>query len=324
MLGWGCRIGVMMLLLGAPGWGAATETPAPEQEAEPDRPELDQELRWFDKAHTLLSGSAQSSALWFDDFFGPSDDADQASSHFRLRLQQEFVEREEDELRLRVSASYYLPKTSKRLKLLLESDEQDDLSQVSDSLGADAEATTRAALRWIPINLDSWDLSVDLGASLSSGLNPFLRSRARYFESVNDNTLLKLSQEVRVESNDGWSETSRLNLERVYDDHVYRWQNRARFGEETEGLEWVTSLSRIQWLDDKTAFSTFIAASGATRDDGDESEIRRLGFTFRRNFARDWLFYEVEPQLTWPRKYGFDTNIELQLTLEAQFGERRR
>ncbi len=282
---------------------------------------LTQEHPWYDKAHELLSGSARRSALWFDHFFGPTDDADQASSHFRLRVQQEFIERESDQLGLRLSAAYYLPQTERRLKLLLESDEEDE--ELGDPFASSGEGATRAALRWIPLDRKRWDLSVDLGASVDSGVQPFVRGRARYYDNLDERTLVKATQELRLQSGEGWSETTGLNLERHYDGHALLWRNRLFYGEESDGLEWSSKLSRVEWLNERTAMSVFAAVSGATDDAQTQSEIRRLGLTFRQSFLRSWLFYEVEPQVTWPRKYGFDTNLELMLTLEAQFGQRR-
>ncbi|TKB51324.1 hypothetical protein FCL40_01845 [Ferrimonas sediminicola] len=295
--------------------GPCAQVVAQPREGEPEPPP------WYDKAHTLLSGSAQRTALWFDHFFGPSDDADQASSHFRLRAQREFIERESDQWGLRLSAAYYLPQTERRLKLLLESDEEDE--ELGDLFTGTGEGTTRAALRWIPLDRKRWDLSLDLGASVDSGIQPFVRGRARYYDNLDQRTLLKASQELRLQSDEGWSETTGLNLERHSDGHALLWRNWLFYGEESDGLEWNSKLSRVEWLNERTALSLFVAASGATDDPGIQSEIRRLGLTLRQSFLRSWLFYEVEPQLTWPRQYGFDTNLELTLTLEAQFGQRR-
>lgn len=298
------------------------ESAATSEQELPQDPLSELDKRWYDKAHDLLSSSAQGSALWFDDFFGPSDEADQASSHFRLRLQQRFFEREPDEFKVRVSASYYLPQTEQRLKLLLESDPDSELTEIRDDSSEDADSGTRAALRWTPLDYRVWDLSFDIGVSLSSGLDPFARTRARYYYSVDDRTVIKLSQELKAESRDGWSETSRVTVERIHSDSGYRLHGRAHYGEESEGLEWSTTLLRAERLSAVSALATFVTISGKTDDEEEQSEIYRLGANYRRNFLRSWLYYEVEPQLTWPRKYDYVTNLELRLTLEMQFGQR--
>ncbi len=305
-----------------PATEAVTAAPAPTDPPLPQDPLLDADKRWYDKAHDLLSSSAQDSALWFDDFFGPSEEADQASSHFRLRLQQRVFEREPNEFKARVSASYYLPNTEKRLKLLVESDPDSELTEVRDESSEEADSGFRAALRWTPLDYRAWDLSFDLGITLDSGLDPFARTRARYYHSLDDRTVVKLSQELKVEAQDGWSETSRVTVERIHSASGYRLHGRAKYGEETEGLEWSTTLVRAERLNAVSALATFLTISGRTRDEEEQSEIYRLGANYRRNFLRSWLYYEVEPQLTWPRKYDYATNLELRLTLEVQFGQR--
>ncbi|SHI25014.1 hypothetical protein [Ferrimonas marina] len=291
-----------------------------EQASEIEDPVTEQEQRWFDKAHTLLSSRGQTSAAWFDAFFGPSDAADQADAWFRLRLQQQMLERESNSLKLRVSAAYHLPKTREQLKLLIESDEDSELSNLRDLDDDSSEASTRAALRWTPLDYRVWDLSFDLGVSLNSGLDPFARTRARYFHSLDDRTVLRLSQELKAESRDGLSETTRVVWERLYDDHGYRVSSRARFGESTDGLEWSLTAAHGVKLTERSAMSVFFTFSGATRDEEEESEIVRFGANYRRNFLRSWLFYEVEPQLTYPKKFDYQPNWELRLTLESQFG----
>ncbi|MBW3141106.1 hypothetical protein [Ferrimonas balearica] len=309
------------MLATAPTKPTAEEASEPLPEAPPlEDPTDDADQRWYDKAHNLLSASAQDSALWFDDFFGPSEEADQASSHFRLRLQQRMFERESNEFKVRVSASYYLPNTEKRLKLLVESDPDSELTELRDGQSEEGDGGARAALRWIPLDFRRWDLSFDIGVQLDSGLDPFARTRARYFYSFDERTVMKFSQEFKAEVQDGWSETSRLTLERIFSRSGYRLHGRAKYGEQTEGLEWSTTFVRAQRLDTRSALATFVSASGQTKDEEEQSEIYRLGANYRRNFLRSWLFYEIEPQLTWPRKYDYVTNLELRLTLEVQFG----
>ncbi|MBY6187126.1 hypothetical protein KUV89_10910 [Marinobacter hydrocarbonoclasticus] len=299
-------------------------TTQPIQEPPLEDPTEEVDLRWYDKAHNMLSTSAQGSAVWFDEFFGPSEEADQASSHFRLRLQQRFFERESNDFKVRVSAAYYLPNTERRLKLLVESDPDSELTEVRDEQSEDGDSGTRAALRFIPVDLRAWDLSFDVGVKIDSGLDPFVRTRARYYNDLDERTVLKLSQELKVEAQDGWSETSRMTIERLYDYSGYRFHGRAKYGQETEGLEWSTTFIRAERLTSRSALATFVTVSGQTHDEEEQSEIIRLGANYRRNFLRSWLYYEIEPQLTWPRKYDYVTNLELRLTLEAQFGQRQR
>ncbi|GAA4899801.1 hypothetical protein [Ferrimonas pelagia] len=288
-----------------------------------DEPVEATSLRWFDKAHRLLSISGQASAQWFDGFFGPSDAADSADAWLRLRLQQQLFERDSNQFKARLSASFHLPQTKRRLKLLVESDPDGDLTDLRDLSDSSANSSTRAALRWTPWDYQTWDLSFDAGITLDSGLDPFIRSRARHFYAWDERTVIRLSQEVKGEAQDGWSETTRVVWERLFDDHGYRFSSRAKFGEQSAGLEWNVSLLRGFKLSDVSGIGVFYTVSGATRDQEDQSEIHRLGLNYRRNFLRSWLFYELEPQLTWPRKYQYQTNWELRLTLEAQFGQRR-
>ena len=42
---------------------------------------------------------------------------------------------------------------------------------------------------------------------------------------------------------------------------------------------------------------------------------------YRKNFYKNWLFYQVTPGLTRPREFDFETLPRLELKLEAVYGD---
>ena len=89
-------------------------------------------------------------------------------------------------------------------------------------------------------------------------------------------------------------------------------------------MEWLGELVLFHRLDDEQAFAYRLGAAG---ESGAEVANDRydLSVTYRRRFLRDWLFYELQPGLSWRRHEG---EIERDLTpvlgvgIELQFGNR--
>jgi len=122
-----------------------------------------------------------------------------------------------------------------------------------------------------------------------------------------------------------WEGETRLDLERKLDPFtLLRWTNSGFYAEEQIdllGIEWFSELALASAISRRTALLYNLKASGVTKPDTlvtDYSVLTR----YRRNFFRNWLFYEVEPALSWVRDEFGDYNPvgSMTLRLEIQFG----
>ncbi|MCM2681437.1 hypothetical protein [Echinimonas agarilytica] len=302
-------------------WEAALEKKRPcEVSAQEDYP-------WFDKAHLLLSDSVCQQALWFDNFFGsdePGVEQDLASSLVRVNMQYVVTEREADRFRPRVLAAMYLPNTEKRLQLIIEGNDESTIGGTGDNVSDSNTDRGSAAVRYSAFSIDNWDVSFDVGANFSGGV--YTRARARFFHAFNKKTVGKFTQDYTVESKDGWYETSRFTLDHFADyNTVYRFYSQGKYGRDTDGMEWRLTAARVDQISNRAAIAYFATVEGASRDPVDDpSETYKIGFNFRKSVWRPWFFFEIEPQLTFPRKYNYNTNGVLIAGIELQFGKSRR
>ncbi len=100
-----------------------------------------------------------------------------------------------------------------------------------------------------------------------------------------------------------------------------RQENDLKRTEDDEALNWFTGLTLYQRLDEKSALSYELSSGGITRPEIFATGAR-IAVRYRRQFYRKWLFFEVAPQVTWPRELITDrrqkTNA-LFLRLEINF-----
>jgi len=139
-----------------------------------------------------------------------------------------------------------------------------------------------------------FDLTVGVS---TGGLRPGVRFR--YEQPLGDLTSFRFLQRLQYESDEGAYSTTQLDVYRaVGADSSLRWNNRVKYGQETDGTEWRTRLAlRQRYLIDTkrpVATSIFATVNGVTHPQN-YTKNYKFGFLFRRQIYRDFLFMEVQP-----------------------------
>ena len=339
-----CRWAVGLLALSFFGIAWAQETPDEEgtrmereaREAYQEqlmidscRDELDRPESWLDRTHAQMTQRLCEPAAWFDGFFGDQRALEETpvGTFVRLRNAVEWDQSEGWSYGLRVRANIELPRVSDRVRLLISRDE-DVSGELRDGPAADdGDDRTRLGLRFIASERARSQLDFDGTVRVSSGaLNPRVRARYRYVQGLTDTTLLRATQTVFWERRDGFGTTSRLDYEWLPDrDQLIRWTGEGTFSEGSDGVDWRTSVIAFRQLDLRTALRSEVGVFGRTSPSVDAEEYF-VALRLRRQFARPWLFYEIQPEHAWP--LDFDTgrrgaDWRLTLTLEIQFENQR-
>jgi len=292
------------------------------------RDDLDRPESWLDRTHAYMSQRLCEPAAWFDGFFGDPRALEETpvGTFFRMRNALEWDQSEGWSYGLRVRANIELPRVSERVRLLVSRDE--DLSgELRDGPGAAEDDRTRLGLRFIASERARSQLDLDGTIRVSSGaLNPRVRARYRQVHGLTENTLVRGTQSVFWERADGFGTTSRVDWEWLPGrDRLIRWTGEGTFSEGSDGVDWRTSVIGFRQLDLRTALRSEVGAFGYTSPRFDTEEYF-AALRFRRQFARPWLFYEIQPERAWPLdletgKRGADWRLTF--TLEIQFENER-
>lgn len=263
---------------------------------------------WIDSSHTYASDSAQALTEWLDAYFGdPLYDAERAESFLRLEVLNDWDQEDGNSVKLRLRGQVQLPKISQRVHLVFRGEE-------SDSLDADEqEEEDSVGLQYQVLEGGRSRLDVTLSYA-SSHLKPGIRYRNE--GAFSDLYSYRLTQRLQYEDGEKFFSTTLADLNRaVGGNAAWRWSNRLLYGEETEGAEWRTRFSLRQRLREGSerplAMSYFSTISGVTRPDSFVKNYK-LGVLFRRQFFRDFLFFEFEPAYNWRRR-------EFELEREGQW-----
>lgn len=252
---------------------------------------------WMDASHDRVVRTADDLANWADDFFGnPQSDLESAAAS-RIRLRPEFSWDEQDDTdwKLRASGRLRLPKVNERLSLVFFSNEDDiDQGFYDPALASAGESTVG-----LQLNIQEEKHSrVDIIAGAKSGPKGKLATRYRYQAPFWERNRARFSEELFWIGGDGFGVLTRLDLDHKWKpDTLIRWANKAEYSEESNGVEWNSRLAWIRKIDEKSAVRAFGFIRGDT--DPDLLKSRGFGAAYRRNFMREWLYWEIEPRYAW-------------------------
>ncbi len=273
------------------------ESPETSQEAEDE-----DKQGWMDSSHLFVTRQSDSMVRWLDGFFGtPRSDLESAQSFLRLKLDHEWDEEEDNDLGFRVRGKVVLPRISERVGLIF-SDENGDASGQNDAIDqalSDSNPKNDVALQYTSFDEERSRLDFKLG--FRSSLKLKLAARYRYEQPLPKQVLGRFVEELYFRDGEGFGTFTTIEFDRpLAGDKFVRWSSRFDWGEKTRGVEWTSFVSLSRKINDRSAIAYFVNFEGDTRP----NELTRgygLGATYRRNFLRKWLFFELEPAYVWRR-----------------------
>jgi len=307
--------------------GLCTSLHAQEPPPHPDSVPSDRST--LDRFHDSMTVSANDAARWFDSFF--EDEryiAEEATSRIRLRPSLLLEEGESAGFRFSVGARINVPRFNRKLKLVLSGEDntlQDSLDSqrftAPDSRNADE---TNIGFQYILREKNHLNTHIAAGVKIGGNhivdlfIGPRLRatwSRAPW--------QLRFTERVRWYTDIGWESRTRFDLERVVAAAwFFRGTIDARLRQEDyndSGLRYDISPTLIQKLRHRTAIEYQWNTGFVTRP-SHRLEETGLRVRFRKQIWRDWLFYEVNPQLVFRNNDDFRATPGIEFRLEASFG----
>lgn len=281
--------------------------------------------RWYDRSHDYVADQLYAAAVWLDSFFGdPRAEAAGDTDAYLHVIFDGFYSGVEDEsengIKFRGGAN--LERLNERLRLIVTSDA--DAAVTGRELAGTARDEVRdtdgaVGLRYLFRDRPGQKFS--LGGGVSGGLSPsfLVAGRHLYTKSWTARTASHITSTLYWKSDDGPGVSSLLDYEWISDpDTLWRYTVFGNFREETGGVDWSTQAKWARRLDDKTAVNVRAGVQGNTEPTNVLTE-GWLKLLYRRNFLRSWLYYEVEPGLSWHERVQYRVEPTIALRLEIQF-----
>jgi hypothetical protein len=285
-----------------------------------------------DKIHDNIEQGILGQVIRLDNFFGEFKIGDELKTGYQLQERNSVRVDKSGKLSAGVSlrANATLSRISNRLRLYISGDNGPEpiaprLPEDPGNPGFEspviAAKVVNTELRYGLFQTPSTDMFLGAGFRLAIPSEAFVRSRVQHTYHINDATLARLGETLFVNSTDVLGETTEISLERTLNSKtLLRWASTGTVSYKVNHLEWGTELSLLRELSSKSAITLTGGVYGNTGIDDVISNFRLLA-RYRRNFLRSWLFYELVPEVSWPRKSDglFPYNYAMTFVLEVVF-----
>lgn len=281
----------------------------------------------IDQTHARISRGIFSMASWFDSFFGDERNESEIQKS-RLRLGVSALIKEREGVRFDVRPNFRLDLTvlKDRLHLLLEGEEEETefqsvtLQEVRQQFLDTSGENFSASLRYFIESTMERNISVRLGVRFPDVV-PALLVEPRYRQShAFDSWLLRFTQRAIALSNYTLEVRTTFDLDRVLSDKMFlRTTADGSWFSEKHGYFYDLRAAVFHRLSPRRVLEYQWNNFFRTSPNHNLEEIR-LRVLYRQQFWREWLYYEVGPQLTFPRGRDYRYTPGVFLRLEAIFG----
>ena len=274
----------------------------------------------IDEKHQQLGEYLVTAARWFDSFFDNNRvEAEENRTTARLRLDTGWDRFEEFEFKPRLSFRLHLPVMDDRWNILLSARDDEDFD-IDRHPGGDSsredDANISAALQYFIAQTEKMNISSTAGISYNYAYSG-LRYRGNFEYGSWQG---RLTSRLRWYTDDGFESINQYDIERrVSQNLLFRTTLNADWYEDKDGVGHGIVFSLFQVLNsDRAMLYEFGNSFGTSPNYHHADTVVRV--RHRQRFYRDWLIFEIAPQVSFPREYDRQFNPGIIIRFEAEFG----
>ncbi len=283
-------------------------------------------LESMDPSRDYLSEKIVDFSTEVDHFFGDARYFQEYNkSVIQIYLNQSIVESGNFTTWIDGQAKIDLPSAERRFHLVLESDpekkaaNETKLDQTVLPKDTKLPRQYAASLRYERAEESLWHYSADSGVNVQFPLDPFMRTRGSYELPLED-WRLKLAETVFWFSTLGLGQTIQFDMTHVLGEPLlFRATSTATCFEAPQLCNLRQDLSFYHTVNDRNALLYQLSMLG-----DDNPKLKETAYVllmrYRYKLHREWMYFEVTPQLSFPRTDDFRMNGSLLFRLEMLFG----
>lgn len=307
-----------------------TETP-PEMSAE-KTPENTLELPYWKKSAYWLEDSRDTwsehvdwMARGIDGFFAGEDTlAFGNKSYVRIRTGGAWVEGEGHVDNTDIKFRLDLPATKRRFHIIIENvtDDKESLEEktrpsLSEANGIDDSSIT-AAIAFVRSEAKHWKVRTLLGVKARLPGDMFVKFSAKRRWDLNDSWTMPFRFKAVEYLNDEWEIEQSLAFERPLENDLFFSARSSIEWEEDEATVAAQTFSLRKRLNDRKGVDYRLGVIGANVA---KPRIRTyfVSAHYRELLYKDWLYWNVIPEVSYPRDQGFESIFSLTVRFEVFF-----
>ena len=279
---------------------------------------------WMQGLHETVSDTVYQSAQWFDSFFIANDSEEQQSPTTTAKIRFAWLPKSRDwsEVKTRFRVRVKLPHLQDRVSLVLSDEADDELNNLplesANTKSSIEEEKFSLALNYTQEKKEDRLMNYRVGIS---GGDIFVRARHKRRLNLSPTQSFLVEPSVYYFLDEGLG--TKLLLE--YDYQIskksqFRINYSIRGSAEFSGIRWKHGFYKLHQINDTTASVISLQVEGERNGArGFFVDNYTLGYRYRFNALRDWLFFEIEPFLEFPEEKNYRTTPGIALRVEGFF-----
>jgi len=276
--------------------------------------------QWLDRQRSEISVRVTALGRSLDAWLSGESIGDNSNeTYLRIRLNQQATSLDGYHSRLRVDGSLDLPQTSKRWKLIFESDVA-ELNSLENSVLKNEESTKSiGGLSYQQSTDGPWQISHSIGLRARVPADPFYRFKAQYQQQISDHWSLGYRQKIWHYQSQGWGYNTDITLDRKLEQgRILRVSSEIRYQQESRQTEFSQTIALHSAIKQFETMSYEAGILGVNRPNVRIGDYY-VGAQYRRAIRGQWLFLEVRPQLVVSREENWRAEPKLMVNLEMLF-----
>ncbi|MBS0419439.1 MAG: hypothetical protein JSR66_17140 [Proteobacteria bacterium] len=297
--------------------GKSLDSQAPSP-APPDANEPNQDIpyHWLDRTHEVLYNTLWHSAEHVDRWFGSVED-DTVYKQMYGSIAPALLYTQYDRLRaqIRFNMNIPLPQLNDRFHAFVgRFDPNEFITEQNEPSGAfprtygpPTEDQTLLGIGYHQADKPQEGGRFDAGTGIRVALpmDPYVKGSYIYQRGASESGLLSARETLFWQHSDGAGETTRLDMERIYDVHwLLRYTASATRSQHSMGLRGYSSVFILHDLPSRRAVAFEMGVDGQTQAPVPLHDYG-LKVAYRKGILRQWLIMETRASIDWPKDYTY-------------------
>lgn len=283
--------------------------------------EQDADGNWVDSSHEYIGTKADDLAIYLDRFFGsPIEDLESADSTVRFTTRFQYDEDKGSDIKFRLRGNVHLPRINERVSLVFNGEDEEYRENYT---GSDSDGRNTVGLQ---VNATESERSrFDFTLSASSDLNLKPGVRYRFKNDLSDWGRFRYTGRLDYSDKNRFRQRHSMELDYLTGEtSLLRLAGKIEQGQESEGVEWFSSLSWRYGYSIDSAIAFVLAVRGKTEPDIPDFILEDPPYTgaapdqdplvtsygavirYRTRLYKDWLYMELEPGYAQRQRHHFE------------------
>lgn len=288
-------------------------------------PELEKRLYQSANLRHYLADMVTETVVDFDNYLSDDADLDYDGNVSYLHLEYSFEKNKGDDIsnKLKLRTRIYLPKVTKRLRLIIEN--EDNTNDKYDDFRTgdlDHDRSLNVALEMVPEKENKWNPKGSVGIKVSK-LDPYLKFTMKRNWEMTELWELEFRQKNYLYLKQNFHNTSSAEAFRDITPTIKFSNYNEFFWKEEEKIEKFYNSFRFFQRLAKRDYLSYVTSISTNNDESNMQVKEYQAYVSYRHYIKRWVYFDIVPKIIWPREHDFNAEYAFRFNFGIYIGNRK-